>query len=495
MCSGAIMHGMSVKGADMSEDLSDEISDFSGTKQTDELVIGLVGAVGAGVTKTGECIAEILEIDYGYDARIITASNLIKRAASDIYGKVTPESGSERINSLQESGNRLRDEFGADFVVRTAIEQIATDRIEHGFKKDCDPPEPKARRIVTIVDSLKHPKESEVLRSVYGKLYWQFTVFAPEDVRESRLKAKGVSKQDISKIFSRDENDEFDYGQNVEDTAHRSDFFLRNDAQTDDKLRVELNRFVGLMFQAGVATPTIHETGMYEAKAAALKSGCLSRQVGAAIYSLNGELIGVGWNDVPKHGGSLYGADDHECDNRCYRWKNKECHNDLHKEALYSDIRKRFIDEDLISPQVPIARVREILRKTDVKNLIEYSRSIHAEMEAIISVGRGGKSGLVGSTLYTTTFPCHNCARHIVAAGISAVYYVEPYSKSLAMELHDDAISIRESAGKSVSFFAISRGWAACDAEGFRSSERAKTGRQNTQTGPKKVVSDTGAFD
>lgn len=45
-------------------------------------------------------------------------------------------------------------------------------------------------------------------------------------------------------------------------------------------------------------------------------------------------------------------------------------------------------------------------------------------------------------TLYTTTFPCHNCARHIVAAGISKVYYIEPYEKSLALELHSDSITI-----------------------------------------------------
>jgi deoxycytidylate deaminase len=62
-------------------------------------------------------------------------------------------------------------------------------------------------------------------------------------------------------------------------------------------------------------------------------------------------------------------------------------------------------------------------------------------MDAIISLGRHGGAGLLGSTLYTTTFPCHSCARHIVSAGISRVFYVEPYEKSLARDLHDDAIA------------------------------------------------------
>lgn len=42
--------------------------------------------------------------------------------------------------------------------------------------------------------------------------------------------------------------------------------------------------------------------------------------------------------------------------------------------------------------------------------------------------------------MYCTTFPCHNCAKHIVAAGLKRVVYVEPYPKSKALELHDDSI-------------------------------------------------------
>ena len=70
-------------------------------------------------------------------------------------------------------------------------------------------------------------------------------------------------------------------------------------------------------------------------------------------------------------------------------------------------------------------------------------------MEAIVSAARTGKPGIVGGSLYTTTFPCHNCARHIVAAGIVKVYYIEPYAKSLALELHSDSIGVVEGeAGK-----------------------------------------------
>ncbi|MCX6343754.1 MAG: hypothetical protein NT018_01610 [Armatimonadetes bacterium] len=54
------------------------------------------------------------------------------------------------------------------------------------------------------------------------------------------------------------------------------------------------------------------------------------------------------------------------------------------------------------------------------------------------------------------TFPCHNCAKHIVAAGIERVVYVEPYPKSKAIEFHDDSITLgfkkKDSKSKSVTF-------------------------------------------
>ena len=60
-------------------------------------------------------------------------------------------------------------------------------------------------------------------------------------------------------------------------------------------------------------------------------------------------------------------------------------------------------------------------------------------MDALLSAGREGVS-TVGTRLFVTTFPCHYCARHIVGAGVYEVQYIEPYPKSLALELHNDAI-------------------------------------------------------
>ncbi|MGB8551432.1 MAG: hypothetical protein WCD82_24935, partial [Xanthobacteraceae bacterium] len=55
-------------------------------------------------------------------------------------------------------------------------------------------------------------------------------------------------------------------------------------------------------------------------------------------------------------------------------------------------------------------------------------------------------------TLYCTTFPCHLCAKHIVAAGIERVVFLEPYPKSYAQKLHSDSITFETNVGDKVLF-------------------------------------------
>lgn len=81
----------------------------------------------------------------------------------------------------------------------------------------------------------------------------------------------------------------------------------------------------------------------------------------------------------------------------------------------------------------------EIMCEKRTPNITEYGRAVHAEMEAILSAARNGIA-IRNSTLYSTTYPCHNCAKHIVASGISKVKYIEPYPKSYATKLHGDSI-------------------------------------------------------
>lgn len=192
-------------------------------------------------------------------------------------------------------------------------------------------------------------------------------------------------------------------------------------------------------------TPTRAEVGMFHAQAAALRSAALGRQVGAALMTEEGDLLAVGMNDVPKFGGGHYWTGDAQ-DGRDFRRGYDQ--NDELKNVVLREIVAKLKDANLLAT-VPtsedgdklLAQVRGALTGTRVLNLTEFGRDVHAEMSVLTSAGRHGIR-TNGCFLYTTTFPCHNCAKHIVAAGISRLIYIEPYAKSLARQFHPDSIDV-----------------------------------------------------
>lgn len=115
-----------------------------------------------------------------------------------------------------------------------------------------------------------------------------------------------------------------------------------------------------------------------------------------------------------------------------------------HEEALDAEPKKKLTDK--------LAKIRRLVSKalpeTSLRDITEYGRAVHAEMSALTSAARSG-APVRGATLYCTTFPCHMCAKHLAAAGIARVVFVEPYPKSKARDLHADAIVlVGESADK-----------------------------------------------
>lgn len=349
---------------------------------------------------------------------------------------------------MQSAGNALRSKFGGNYLAEKIVERIYKFRHENaGFSEGIHVPGRRAY----IIDSLKNQDELDLLRQIYGETLCVFGVFAPDAIRKRRLIDAGIPENQIKKIIDRDQGEIATFGQKTRKLFVQSDFFICND-QRKDELRVSIDRNLNIMFDTEIHTPTRAESAMYKASAAAANSACMSRQVGAAIVSKNGELIAVGWNDVPRFGGGLYTEDDrsffdHESsrvvdrDNRCFKWGGCVCHNETRRKKMINDVAGRVFKSGLLKKGATTSDLLEALSGTDIDSLIEFSRSIHAEMEAILSVAREGKHSLLGSTLYTNTYPCHNCARHIVAAGVSAVVYIEPYLKSLATTLHSDAIT------------------------------------------------------
>ncbi|MBF0332306.1 MAG: hypothetical protein HQL40_01505 [Alphaproteobacteria bacterium] len=438
--------GTSASKLPIAVDLSDRLSK--------EIVVALVGPIASGVSTAASFIRDALQNKYKYDVpEIIKISDFIRNEAYRVDVSIpdkVPLDG--YVKAMQNAGNLLRETFGANYLAAKVIERIST--IRHNNKGYT---EINSRRIMIparrayIIDSLKNLDEYKKLRELYGDTLVVFGVFAPDRLRQERLTNNGAEQSTVKAITDRDQGDVPTFGQMTRKTFIESDFFICNDTKPDE-LRRRIERYLEIVFDVQVHTPTRAEAAMYKAEAAAANSACMSRQVGAAILSVKGELIAVGWNDVPKFGGGLYSEDDQviadkekrsfvDNDKRCFKYKKNICHNESRRKTITSKICDRICSSNILKKGVKHNAVMDVIGIAEIDALTEYSRSIHAEMEAILSVAREGKHSITNSTLYTTTYPCHNCARHIVAAGIKEVVYIHPYLKSLAIDLHGDAIS------------------------------------------------------
>lgn len=459
-------------------------------RQSDELVIAFSGPIGCGIRPTIEEFDYVLK-EAGYQVVRIKISEFIEDAINRgvvALEKTYGAGRAERYDRLQTAGNTLRAKYKAgDILAEYAVKKIAEIRTaeipQEVELEDHIPP-----RRAYLVDQLKHPAEVSLLRAVYRNLFYLVGVLSVFEKRKRRLEGEKLSPVEAASVIERDRKEPDEFGQQIDKTLQLADFFIRNDKPNADQLRTQIRRFVGLMHGENGITPTRHEYGMYVAYAAGLSSACLSRQVGAALLDQEGNVLSSGRNDVPKSGGGLYTAESGEVDARCVKLEDGRCWNDFHKSELtnqvtaviagnlkpkWSAFTQKMADEitnklgdkgvqisqpakDIIAEVLKSSRITEadtldlsaaVSKNTKIKDLIEFSRSIHAEMDALISVARQGGGRLLDSTMYVTTFPCHSCARHIVAAGIRTVYYIEPYEKSLAGELHSDSISLEPDNG------------------------------------------------
>lgn len=387
-----------------------------------EIVIGLVAPLGVDLSNIENIIADYLK-QFQYKINPIVLSSLI-RTVDGLETELFEEPEGKRIDSYMTAGNEAREKAGrGDFLAALAVCDIYR-------KRENDAPLPHTAHVLR---SLKHPAEVQLLRDIYDEGFYLLGINSSRERRLNYLeKQKGIPKEEAERLIQRDESESDKLGQHMRDAFHLADGFI--DADSDD-FSDQIGRIMDLIFGKPCITPTKDEYAMFLAFAAATRSADLSRQVGAVITSETGEIIATGANDVPCFGGGLYWADHGEDDARDYR-KGFDANERGRTEILINVMKKV---DDKCNPDELLTRGKTLLKDTGILDITEYGRAVHAEMEALLSCARSGVSTR-GGVLYSTTFPCHNCAKHIIAAGISRVVFVEPYPKSLAMDLHSDAI-------------------------------------------------------
>ena len=432
-----------------------------------ELVVGVVAPVGA----KSKLICDVLGTEltkFAYDVEVVRLSMLLHQLQPyETLGTEKYPSEYERIKAYMKAGTDLRIQAKrGDMMALLSVSKIR--ELREGKNKNnssipvADRPRTPLHRTAYILRSLKHPDEIAALRSVYGRAFLLVSAYAPRESRIDTLAdviARSANKSDATAYRNQAEEliwiDEQEQGtklgQNVGDAFPLADLFI--DSRSREKIEESIGRYLELVFGYPFHTPTRDEYAMFHAKAAALRSADLSRQVGAAISTKEGDIVAVGCNEVPRAFGGLYWSGDHAEDRDFRRGYDSSAKS---KADILAEILERFSGGEWLSEakqkqDVP-SLVKEllhgpkgdgdgILRDTQVARLLEFGRPVHAEMAALMDAARRGVK-VKGCTLYTTTFPCHICARHIIASGIERVVYVEPYPKSATKELYGDSVAI-----------------------------------------------------
>lgn len=404
--------------------------EFAGYSFEDaEVVFGIVGPVGTELDKVVKLLRNGLK-NYVYQCQEIRVSADVIGQAIDV-AEATDEYS--RIQSYMNAGNKLRESSDDN----SAVALGAAAHINF-FRT---PDSPHRERCAYIINSLKHPDEVKRLREIYGSGFYLVSVFSSKETRRRYLMdVGGMSEAETEELIKRDEDEHLEYGQRTRDTFHLADFFLSVD-HNQTALMGNITRFLEILFGHPNRTPTPDEFAMFMAFSASLRSADLSRQVGAVVTK-NNDILSTGANDCPRPGGGLYWP---ELDEKSGLITDKKGGRDYTLRVDSNTAEKNRILQDIVSRVSEKTGINECdlllaLQDSPIHDITEYGRVVHAEMEAILSCSRNNIS-CRESELFCTTFPCHNCAKHIVAAGIRRVVYIEPYPKSKALEFHKDAIS------------------------------------------------------
>lgn len=451
-----------------------------GKPKRPDLFLGLVAPIASPLERLLGALEQAFS-SYGYRTEVVHLIEELR--ALEAYSEIPESPLDKRYEKFMDAGDEVREKTKSwDVMARFGTAKLSSLRGDTGETE---------QPTVYIFRSLKHPDEVRFLRRVYGESFLLVGGFLSRNRRVERLsenianslfeKICANHKIVAEKLIERDTDDGKDFGQRVIDTFHMADFFVDLGEELS-RVESEVSRFVDLVFGYPYITPTKEEHGMFHAFAASLRSAALGRQVGASIFSEAGEILALGANEVPKSGGGSYWPGDMP-DGRDFQ-KGVDS-NDLYKHKVFQDILRRLRESEWLrqdKAELDLSELEQQAMKAGIisgayfRDLIEFGRCVHAEMSALMDALRRGVS-VQGARLFVTTFPCHNCTAHIIAAGIRDLTYIEPYPKSLAKDLFSDSISVEERDAKKIPFLPFAGIAPSIYSRVFRCGERKSGGQ------------------
>lgn len=279
-----------------------------------------------------------------------------------------------------------------------------------------------------VIDTIRNEGEVEGLRSRYTNTFL-VAVIADRETRWNRVKKIYTGDQaEFDRDDERDSEDKDDrpYGQQVGRCVSEADYVFLNEKELGSSDR-RIAEFTSVLYKdieimqgkPGGRSPFPVEVYMAQAYALSFRSKCLKRYVGAVIVGRNGLPVSSGFNENPLRMRPCV-------EEFGYCFKDDIMHKELEELPHVFCPNCGQKNSELKKPwrcSKPSCGENLKIRLYPSRNM-EKCTALHAEDRAIRGLP-GGKA--IGATMYQTTFPCLQCARYIVDAGIKNVVFVEAY--------------------------------------------------------------------
>lgn len=366
-----------------------------------------------------------------FSNKLLPAAKSVKSILGNIYAPIFQALG----DNIRYSGNALDNKIKTQelFSLVRRVKRLA----KAAFYADQQSGKSSTR---IVIDAIRNPLELVYLRDQFSAFY-AIAITTKDADRKQRLLNGSVSHKDIDAIDRKEyakkslTSYENFVSQNIKDCIQKSDIFFANPGETTEfdesirQLRAQVVRYVSLMLRPGLLTPTKEERCMQLAFVSKLNSGCISRQVGAAVTDRSHSIKAVGWNDVPKGQvpcllrdvGALLGPGDADAFSD-YEKTDKRLRDHLGKKF---DRRQTLKTSSGLS--CPFCFKDAFNEINDNDNNQVHTRSLHAEENAFLQLAKYGNSGIEGGILYTTASPCELCSKKAFQLGIKTIIYVDPY--------------------------------------------------------------------
>ncbi|WP_020530875.1 hypothetical protein [Flexithrix dorotheae] len=370
--------------------------------------------------------------------------------------------------NIRQSGNPLNPDEVYDINYIYTLAQLTNRLIK--AKKQHNDRNGKPSKIV--IDSLRNSLEIMFFKERYSGFYMMATKDGNNRLKSrinNRITKKKL-KEDVSVLIDNvidldaTEYKTSDHSRgvfsspDVYNCIQKSDIHVINhrleDIQESDKKEPfytreeQLLKFISLIQQPGIITPSSSERCMQVAFNAKLNSGCVSRQVGAVVSDEHYSIKAVGWNDVPSGQTpcNLRSADDYRTNNLDethyskfergegidkvdvdFKYKNKE------PKSFPGAITEYFKGSDTSRANKHLNGKNCSFCFKTIHNHFEgeknqvHTKSLHAEENAMLQISKYGGQGLKKGILFTTASPCELCSKKATQLGVDKVYYIDPY--------------------------------------------------------------------